>query len=162
MEVEKLRRRVVAYLPLRKNGGKNVAILLAPGFLEGDTIYCLDRLRGAGISVSIVGLASGLITGAHGLSVKPDSTLNQLQSGSLFEMVLIPGGPQCTAALLADPRVHEMFDCTWQSKGRVAVLIDAEPEMKRAGLLDTSERWLPQGTRQIDAFTNELINLLII
>ena len=139
------------------------AILLAPGFEEGDIIYCLDRLRDAGITVDVVGLTTGLIRGIHGVVVRPDHSLDQLLPEQIFSTVIVPGGQQSTNALLADPRVHRMLKSTLSKGGWLAALLSAEPILKQFGFPNEAEQtqFVAQRDACIMAFTNQLIDRLV-
>lgn len=81
-----------------------VYILLAPGFEEAEALVPADVLRRADVSVALVGLFDGTVTGSHNITVVTDTRVEQV---SLIpgDMVMIPGGPgyarvaQCEAAL---------------------------------------------------------------
>ena len=51
------------------------AIILATGFEEIEAIAPLDILRRGGVDASLVGLDAREVVGAHGVSIKTDSTL---------------------------------------------------------------------------------------
>lgn len=140
-----------------------VIILLAIGFEEGTTIFCLEHMREAGLPVKLVGLSSGLITGLHGLVVRPDYSLDQLAPGIQTRLVILPDGQQCISSLLADPRVYKLFEATTQENdGLIAVMKTAEPLLTQRGILATplAERLVLQGNTPVQEFANQLINLL--
>lgn len=123
--------------PRKRNGapGSVALILLAPQFREGRTVYCMERLREAGISVSMVGLSAGLIAGYHGMAVRPDLTLSQLPETTGHKLLLIPDGKESVAVLFADPRVHQLIKTTVKNEGMVAAMPDAERLIEQAGLV---------------------------
>lgn len=149
---------------LRKNvsnGGKKVAILIAPSFDEGAVVYCLDRLREAGLSVSLISLSAGLITGAHGLSVRADYSLDRHDDTVVFRLLLLPGSPACTRTILNDPRTHKLLVKTWDSGGYLAAMGAAAAVMAQSRLDDNhQEQYLAQGDTNLIDFANSLINLL--
>ncbi|PIE80598.1 MAG: hypothetical protein CSA11_07575 [Chloroflexi bacterium] len=142
---------------------KKVIVLLAPGFEEGSAIYCLDRLREAGVPVSLVGVSAGLISGAHGVSVRPDCTLGQVMDVPSPKIVFIPDGSISVSTLLADPRVHRLLAATVKNDGAIAALPAA------ASMLDGME--VEGGTAVsplvtpsdggLDQFADQLINLVM-
>lgn len=140
-----------------------VIILIAPGFEERGVVYFLAGLREAGLPVSLVSLSAGLVTGLHGLPVRPDYTMEQLIPDLPGRMVIIPDGQQCVSALLADPRVHRLLDSTVRDEGHVATTILAGQLLAQAGIPanGAAARFVSQGDQGIADFTNQLINLLL-
>jgi putative intracellular protease/amidase len=141
-------------------GNDKIFILIAPGFEEGPTIYCLAHLREAGLPVSLVSRTSGAVRGQHGLMILPDQTLAQTMSVKP-RMVLIPGGRQCLAALAADPRVHELLKATLCNKGYIAAALKRHSLLTSDGfnLFMESSNFIPQEEQPIEAFANQLLVL---
>jgi 4-methyl-5(b-hydroxyethyl)-thiazole monophosphate biosynthesis len=83
---------------------KSVAVLLAPGFEEIEAITVIDVLRRAGIRVTVAGTRAGEIQGSHEITVRPDTTLDEIRPEG-FDMVVLPGGLPGTHHLRDDPRV---------------------------------------------------------
>ncbi len=146
----------------RPNNGK-VVVLVAAGFKEGEAIYCLDRLREAGISVSLVGVSAGLISGAHGVTVRPDCTLEQLTVTPPPRIALIPGGKKAAAALLSDPRVHRLLTAVVQNNGVIAAMPDAVSLLNGVTIegINTSIAIISPNSDSLDEFINRLINRTI-
>lgn len=69
-----------------------VYILLAPGFEEAEALVPADVLRRGGVSVALVGLFGGSVTGSHGVTVVTDTEADQVNLVP-GDMVMIPGGP---------------------------------------------------------------------
>ncbi len=144
------------------NSGK-VIILVASGFEEGATIYCLDRLREAGIPVSLVSVSAGLISGSHGVAVRPDCTLGQLTMSPPPKIVLIPDGKKSVSALLADPRVHRLLAATIENDGTIAAMPAAAAML--GGMESEGETIvssiITQSNASLDEFADQIINLII-
>ena len=68
-----------------------VYILLADGFEEAEALVPADLLRRAGVQVSLVGLDGPEITGGHGITVKADLVLEQVEQDAM-QMLVLPGG----------------------------------------------------------------------
>ncbi len=133
---------------------------MAPGFEEGSAIYCLDRLREAGILVSLVGLSAGLISGAHGVTVRPDRTLGQVAAVPPPHILLVPDGKKSVSALLADPRVHRLLAAVVENDGRIAAMPAAAAMIGSGGIgLETTSIIQPNGS--LDDFAGLLINLIM-
>ena len=68
-----------------------VYLLLADGFEEAEALVTADLLRRADIPLKLVGLEETQVTGAHGISVTADDTLEHVDMEEL-EMLILPGG----------------------------------------------------------------------
>ena len=68
-----------------------VYILLADGFEEMEALVPADLLRRAGVRVSLVGLDALEVTGGHGITVKADLVLEQIDQEAM-QMLVLPGG----------------------------------------------------------------------
>ncbi|KAF1368142.1 DJ-1/PfpI family protein [Yokenella regensburgei] len=73
---------------------KKVAILLAPGFEEGEAIVTIDILRRLNIVVETLSCTeSPEVVSYHDIPVKTDNTL-QTRFDTTYDAVVLPGGPQ--------------------------------------------------------------------
>lgn len=68
---------------------KKVAVIVAPGFEEGETLTIVDILRRANIVCRTFGL-SEVVEGGHAIVLKCDEVLNT--SLIDYDMVVLPGG----------------------------------------------------------------------
>ncbi len=141
---------------------KKVLIFLAPGFEEITTIDLLVHLREIGLSVSLVSLAAGLVTSRHGLKVRPDYSLEQLSIKAPYQLIIVPGGQECTPTLVMDPRVRKLIEATLHNDGFVAATLTAEPLITQMNIpsLSGSSRFIPQRDMADKEFINVLVNLL--
>jgi 4-methyl-5(b-hydroxyethyl)-thiazole monophosphate biosynthesis len=97
-------------------------MILADGFEETQTVILLSLLREAGLCVKSVGLKGGLITSLHGISIKPDLTLTDLQTLRTtiqVSLVILPEGEQSLAKLKGDPRIHKLLYQTAHQQGQI-------------------------------------------
>lgn len=149
-------------MAVHNNSPSSVLILLAPGFEEIVIIYLLTAMREMGLQVSLVGLTAGLVNGLYGLAVRPDYSFEQLKTGMPYQLIIIPGGRQCTSSLVTDPRVHRLLDATLRNSGYVAATSTAEPILTQIGIpeLAESSRFIVQRDMEIGDFTDGLLNLL--
>lgn len=87
-------------------------MIIADGFDEVEAIVILSTLRQAGICAKSVGLTSGLIKGAHGIPVRPDFTLADLEQAldpASIAMVILSAGERYLSSIKTDPRVHRLL-----------------------------------------------------
>ncbi|ADD67111.1 DJ-1 family protein [Denitrovibrio acetiphilus DSM 12809] len=68
-----------------------VIVVLADGFEEIEAVSVIDILRRADVEVCAAGVKDGNVKGAHGLIVKPDSTLEDIDEDD-YDMIVLPGG----------------------------------------------------------------------
>ncbi|WP_158784082.1 DJ-1/PfpI family protein [Pantoea sp. BAV 3049] len=84
---------------------KQAAILLAPGFEEAEAFIIIDILNRLHVKVTTVGCHTAReIPSYHNVPVIADVLLADLQN-ELFDAVVIPGGPEGTVNLAANPLV---------------------------------------------------------
>ncbi len=138
---------------------KYVLLLLAPGFEEGDTIYCVDRLREAGIPVTLLSISSRSIRGKHGIMLSPDMTLDQYSSTKPAELVIIPGGQQSSSTLMSDPRIYKLLRGTLKANGTVVVMLSAEIILEMLNPWVLTDQIMRQKQLSIQEFTSQLIQL---
>ena len=113
---------------------KKVAVMLATGFEEGESLFVVDIIRRGGFTCDSVSIEGEQVTGARDITVVAD----QVFDGSLegYDMVVLPGGMPGAANLARDGRlvaaIRERFDA-----GAVIASICAGPmSLDAAGLLD--------------------------
>jgi len=137
-------------------------ILLAPDFREGRTVNLLERLRQEGVSVSLVGLSTGLISGYHGMTVRPDVSLEQLPGTPEHRLVIIPDGKECVSSLLADPRVHHLIKTTLNNSGYVAAMREGETILEESGLVTSCvfSQFVWRKDNDMNSFATELVHRL--
>ncbi|MBO7673977.1 MAG: DJ-1/PfpI family protein [Atopobiaceae bacterium] len=110
-----------------------VAVIVAPGCEEGETLTIVDVFRRAEVACDMVGLDSDEIAGTHGVTVRCDTVFD----GSLiaYDMVVLPGGYGGSAAM----RDHEGLIAALKqadAAGKWICAICAAPEvLGRANLL---------------------------
>ena len=110
-------------------------MVLAPGFEEIETITVVDILRRAGARVTLAATEDGNIQGSRGVTVVPDSPLDEVDA-SEYDMVVLPGGQPGTNNLLKDKRVPALLVKMNQDNKRIAAICAAPVVLKSAGLLE--------------------------
>jgi putative intracellular protease/amidase len=109
---------------MSKTDHAQVILLLADGFEEAAAITILTTLRQAGLAVNLVGLRSNRVNGAHGLTIIPNTSLDQVLAALPPMLALVlPGGAAHLARLRIDPRVNTLVQHTLLEK---AVLVSVE------------------------------------
>lgn len=84
---------------------KRVAVLLASGFEEAEAIVTIDILRRLDIDVDTLACAeSRAVVSYHNIPMVADYTLTGQQE-SLYDAVVLPGGPQGSMNLAVNPQV---------------------------------------------------------
>jgi len=87
---------------------KSAVVFLATGFEEIEAVTVIDVLRRAGVRVWTAGLQPGLITGSHDITIRPDTTIEEVSPASV-DMVVLPGGLPGTFHLRDDLRVRDFL-----------------------------------------------------
>ena len=88
---------------------KKVAVLLVKGFEEAEAIMTIDVLRRLNISVTTLACQDMLeITSYHNIRMFADALLER-NMDETFDAVVIPGGPEGTVNLAANPLVVEFI-----------------------------------------------------
>lgn len=68
-----------------------VYVMLADGFEEVEAIEPVDILRRGGVEVSTVGINGRDVTGAHGIEIKADIEISEVDEEDM-ELIMLPGG----------------------------------------------------------------------
>ena len=111
-----------------------VYILLAPGFEEMEALVPADLLRRAGVEVALVSLEGDFVPGGHGITVKADCALADVEPDRA-EMIVLPGGGVGVANLGEDPRVEALVKRAADEHKWLAVICAAPSLLSRWGLL---------------------------
>ncbi|MCL2520006.1 MAG: DJ-1/PfpI family protein [Spirochaetaceae bacterium] len=73
---------------------KQVAILLADGFEEGEAIIILDIFRRLQINIEALSIGNQLeLTSYHNVKMQADALLKD-RAATLYDAIIMPGGPQ--------------------------------------------------------------------
>ena len=110
-----------------------IYVLLAEGFEETEAIEPADIMKRAGLTVMLVGLSERYVTGAHGITVKADLTINEVAKTDM-ELLMLPGGPG-HEKLDNDTRVHELIDYAVNNNLYIGAICAAPSILGKKGLL---------------------------
>jgi len=114
---------------------KKVVIVLAEGFEEIEAITCIDVLRRAELDVKTAGLSGKAVTGAHGVKVEADITLENYDGTA--DCVVLPGGMPGSKNLQNSKKVAELVK-KMNGEGKWVTAICAAPALAlaSAGVLE--------------------------
>lgn len=104
-----------------------VYILLADGFEEAEALVPADLLRRAGAEVKLVGVTGQVVTGAHGIAVVSDLTVDQARSEGM-ELLVVPGGLPGVTNVAASDEAMELVRAAAKSDCYLAAIC-AAPSM---------------------------------
>ena len=113
---------------------KKVLVALAPGFEEIETITVVDILRRAGARVVLAATEDGPIEGSRGISVLPDTLIDQVDDKD-FDLLVLPGGQPGTSNLQKNETVKTIIQNMHQSRKQIAAICAAPTVLHSAGIL---------------------------
>lgn len=138
---------------------KSVLIILAPGFEEIEALTPIDMLRRAGVSVTVAGINSTEITGAHDITVKCDKEISELIHHP-FDGVILPGGNPGTPNLLESDAVLEIVNRSHKDNKVIAAICAAPMVLDKATVLTNKKFTCYPGTEKNikhGTFSNEKV-----
>ena len=102
--------------------GKYVFVFWGDQFEEVPATIFVTELRRVGLRVKVVGLTPQRISGAHGLALLPDLTLDQaLPLSTQAVCLIIPQVSGGIQNLKNDPRLQRFFELAHQNQARFVV-----------------------------------------
>ena len=104
---------------------RKVLVILAEGFEEVEALSPVDVLRRCGAAVTVAGLGSLQVKGAHGVPVICDSLLDDVASVA-YDAIVLPGGMPGAANLHASATVNDIVKKTFR-RGNYVCAICASP-----------------------------------
>ncbi len=143
---------------------EKIGILLTTGFEEGTAVYCTDRLRNAGLPVSVLGISAQPIKGMHGIKIEPDQSIGDLDPDQRFRLIIVSGGRQYISSSLIDPRVYKLLKQTIESNGYIAPIARTKDFLADAGLLQEEDApyIISHEDKALQEFVDELIKFASI
>jgi hypothetical protein len=137
-------------------------ILIPPNFDDKLVLNFLGSFRKAGLSSALVSLTSGLIKSANDVWVRADFSIDQLPETTLARFVFILENQAGAAALLADPRIHQLLDRTLAAKGMLVLLSETQALFQAAGF--SEGMIVPESVKtkpfMLRVFVDQLVSLL--
>ena len=130
----------------------SVLLPLAKGFEELEAVALCDVMRRGGIDVRLAYIEDELhgaeVTGANGITIKADTSINSVIVDD-FDMMVLPGGWGGTYALAENARVQELLR-EFKEKKMVGAMCAAPYALKKAGVLGDRYTAYPGAVEEID------------
>ncbi len=112
-----------------------IITLLADGFEEIEALTPVDMLRRAGLEVKTVTVSGANPVGAHGIEVKCDATVEDIDLNAV-DLVILPGGMPGTTNLDASPYTDKVISAMLEKGGGIAAICAAPMILGKRGLLN--------------------------
>lgn len=111
-----------------------IALFLAQGFEEVEAITPIDLLRRANIQVDVVGITGKTVTGARGINVVTDKSIDEIDSN--YDGLIIPGGMPGSSNVAANPKAMSLIQ-DYAKNNKLVAAICAAPAvvLEKAGVL---------------------------
>ncbi len=113
----------------------SVLIPLAQGCEELEAVTIIDLLRRAEVNVVTAGLDNQPVTTARGITLIPDTTLDEALKQP-YEMIILPGGMPGSNHLEQNNRLRQALIKQVQQEKYIAAICAAPKVFAAAGLLD--------------------------
>ncbi|SFV90701.1 4-methyl-5(beta-hydroxyethyl)-thiazole monophosphate synthesis protein [hydrothermal vent metagenome] len=130
----------------------SVLLPLAKGFEELEAVALCDVMRRGGIEVRLAYIEDELhgadVTGANGITIKADTSINNVIVDD-FDMMVLPGGWGGTYALAENARVQELLR-EFKAKKMVGAMCAAPYALKKADVLGERYTAYPGAVEEID------------
>ena len=110
-------------------------VFLAEGFEETEALAPVDVMRRAKLDVKTVGVTGECVTSSHGVPVKADITIDNIDLDDV-QGVVLPGGMPGTLNLEANEKVLETVKYSCENGKIVAAICAAPSILGHLGILD--------------------------
>lgn len=110
-------------------------VFLANGFEETEAIAPIDIMRRAKLEVKTVGVTGEFVTSSHGVTVKADILLKDVDFNNL-EGVVLPGGMPGTLNLEKSEEVLNSVKYAYENKKIVSAICAAPSILGHLGILE--------------------------
>ena len=111
-----------------------VVVPLVEGFEEIEFSTIVDILRRAGIDVTAAGLKEGIINGAHGIRVTPDTLIDKVSVDD-FDAIILPGGNPGFVNLGKSEKVLKLVRGMYDRSKYVTAICGAPSVLAKAGVI---------------------------
>lgn len=113
---------------------KKAAVIIAPGFEEGEALTIIDIIRRAELSCDSVGLTQKVVTGAHDITVACDKVLSMDICD--YDMIVLPGGIPGATNLRDSDLLMDVIRKMDADGKYVCAMCAAPIALERAGVLE--------------------------
>lgn len=110
-----------------------VAIMMAEGYEEGETLFIVDILRRAGITCDTFSLCGSFVKGMHGMMVKADKLFSEEIKD--YDMIVLPGGRPGGANLGSSEAVLNMVKYFDENGKYVAAMCSGTTVLEKADVI---------------------------
>lgn len=124
---------------------KKVAVIVAPGFEEGETLTIVDILRRANIHCDMVGFDK-VVEGGHAISVQCDTLFNSQVID--YDMIVLPGGYGGASYMRDSDKLIAVLQKMNEQGKWICAMCAAPIVLEKAGLLDHKNFTAYQGYDQ--------------
>ena len=100
-----------------------VAVLMAEGYEEGETVTIVDVLRRANLECTTFGLETQWVKGLNGMRVKADRLFSKAEVEK-YTMLVLPGGKRGAENMMAHSEVMDLIR-EWNEKNKLLAAICA-------------------------------------
>jgi protein deglycase len=111
-----------------------VAVILAEGFEEGETLTIVDILRRANIECHMISIGGDKVRGGHDIVVKADAIISD--DVKEYDMIVLPGGLPGATNLRDDDRVIKLLQEMNHDGKFVTAMCAAPIALGKAGVLE--------------------------
>jgi len=119
-----------------------VLIPLATGFEEIEAITIIDVLRRAEIKVVTAALDKKCVVGTHGIEVKAEKHINDMNSND-FDMIVLPGGLPGANHLRDNEKIQQLLGEMDQNAKYIGAICAAPIALGKAGVIKNSYTCYP-------------------
>ncbi len=114
---------------------KSVAVLVANGSEEMETVIVVDILRRAGLRVDLTALTAGPIACSRGVCLESDRVLNNADLDD-YDALVLPGGMEGMKCMRSDPRVIDAVRNANANSKLIGAICAAPLVLQEAGILN--------------------------
>ena len=86
---------------------KSCIVLISDGFEDIEAVAPIDVLNRVGVKVTVCGLRQGVVEGAYGIKLIPDTSISSVVG--TFDAVVIPGGRRNAQSLAENKQVVDLI-----------------------------------------------------
>ncbi len=127
----------------------SILLPLATGFEEVEAVSLIDVLRRGGVEVRIAYLDEELALGANGITLKAETSIQNVISED-FDMILLAGGWDNARSLRDNPRVQSLIKEFYNDNKVVGAMCASVIALKQAEVLGTSYTCYPMAKDEVD------------